>query len=858
MARFGEINAQYFDDAGDPLGSGKLYFYDTGTTTLKNTYSDINFTIPNPNPVILTAAGRQPNIFFNGVAKAILANSSDVQILVRDPVGETGTNFGDPWIATKVYSTNSVVIGSDGVYYRSLVAGNQNNNPATTSGFWSLLYSVQWNAGITYQEGSVVTYNGEQFQSLTNSNLNNNPSTSSANWVLLSFAWISTATYADNQNAVGSDGVLYTSQQGSNTNKNPTVAGNRPAYWVGTSADAATSAAAAATSATNAATSASGASTSATNAATSATNAGNSATAAATSATDSAASAAASAATAGAALWVSGQTYNAGDAAISLVNFLTYRAETTTSGTTDPSADANWTQLGYSLPSQTGNSGKFLTTNGTAESWGIVESLPSQTGNAGKYLTTDGTDESWADVGGATVDIVASGALPNGNVVQINSDGTVSTPTLSTVSSPTATQYNGSVTGTYSAACFDPVNQQVYVVWWDSTTYWNCSVAALSGNVLTFVTTTMAFSNAQAAGCVARYIPSANQVLFAWKYSTYTVRIIAIKADSAGVATSGTHVTHDAQYDSVKDMGYDPVTGKAILYFVNYYPLNCHAFLLSVSGTTITKGNLVSVTSTSDPNHLVSTYDSVAQKHIVVESVNGSGNVVASVVTVSGSSISVAGATTLTSAFGRSIPMYHSGVDRTVVTYVSDSTDYVSGIVLSLSGTTLTASSATQFNTLTTGSTNCAPIFYDSPTGKSYVAINTLMYELTVTTSGVSLTTGTSLFNRGSFDGPNPQFGTFYDVSSGMYFSVYINGPKSYAAFLTETDLRPTDIIGVVTSAYTNGQTATISVVSSAATISGVASSVKYYAQKDGTVGTTDTGAYIGLGIGSNTLLVKA
>ena len=488
----------------------------------------------------------------------------------------------------------------------------------------------------------------------------------------------------------------------------------------------------------------------------------------------------------------------------------------------------------------------------------LSSSLPSQTGNAGKYLITDGTDESWADVGGATVDIVASGALPNGNVVQMNSDGTVSTPVLSAASSPTATQYNASVTGTYSAACFDPVNQQVYVVWWDSTTYWNCSVAALSGNVLTFVTTTMAFSNAQAAGCVARYIPSANQVLFAWKYSTYTVRIIAIKADSAGVATSGTHVTHDAQYDSVKDMGYDPVTGKAILYFINYYPLNCHAFLLSVSGTTITKGNLVSVTSTSDPNHLVSTYDSVAQKHIVVESVNGSGNVVASVVTVSGSSISVAGATTLTSAFGRSIPMYHSGVDRTVVTYVSDSTDYVSGIVLSLSGTTLTASSATQFNTLTTGSTNCAPIFYDSPTGKSYVAINTLMYELTVTTSGVSLTTGTSLFNRGSFDGPNPQFGTFYDVSSGMYFSVYINGPKSYAAFLTETDLRPTDIIGVVTSAYTNGQTATISVVSSAATISGVASSVKYYAQKDGTVGTTDTGAYIGLGIGSNTLLVKA
>ena len=51
------------------------------------------------------------------------------------------------------------------------------------------------------------------------------------------------------------------------------------------------------------------------------------------------------------------------------------------------------------LPSQTGNAGKFLTTNGSAASWAEVGStLPSQTGNAGKFLTTDGTDASWAEV----------------------------------------------------------------------------------------------------------------------------------------------------------------------------------------------------------------------------------------------------------------------------------------------------------------------------------------------------------------------------------------------------------------------------------------------------------------------------
>ena len=48
------------------------------------------------------------------------------------------------------------------------------------------------------------------------------------------------------------------------------------------------------------------------------------------------------------------------------------------------------------LPSQTGNTGKVLTTNGSTTSW--EPGLPTQTGNTGKYLTTDGTSASWSAV----------------------------------------------------------------------------------------------------------------------------------------------------------------------------------------------------------------------------------------------------------------------------------------------------------------------------------------------------------------------------------------------------------------------------------------------------------------------------
>ena len=50
------------------------------------------------------------------------------------------------------------------------------------------------------------------------------------------------------------------------------------------------------------------------------------------------------------------------------------------------------------VAAQSGNSGKYLTTNGTVSSWGAVDALPSQTGNSGKYLTTNGTAAAWASI----------------------------------------------------------------------------------------------------------------------------------------------------------------------------------------------------------------------------------------------------------------------------------------------------------------------------------------------------------------------------------------------------------------------------------------------------------------------------
>lgn len=103
--------------------------------------------------------------------------------------------------------------------------------------------------------------------------------------------------------------------------------------------------------------------------------------------------------------------------------------------------DKTWHNLDINtlVPTQTGNSGKFLTTNGTAVAWGSAptptwggitgtlsnqtdlqtalnakqNSLPAQTGNSGKFLTTDGTNLSWGTAAGSATWGGIGGTLSN-------------------------------------------------------------------------------------------------------------------------------------------------------------------------------------------------------------------------------------------------------------------------------------------------------------------------------------------------------------------------------------------------------------------------------------------------------------
>jgi hypothetical protein len=139
-ARFGNLGTQYFTDDSVVLGGGSVTFYEPGTTTLKNTYSDSAQSILNTNPVLLDAAGRLPNVFFSGLAKAVLKDSDGEIIQTRDPVGDfsAGDESFSTWSADVSYSVNDVVAGSDGYFYVSLINDNVANDPTSSPTDWRL------------------------------------------------------------------------------------------------------------------------------------------------------------------------------------------------------------------------------------------------------------------------------------------------------------------------------------------------------------------------------------------------------------------------------------------------------------------------------------------------------------------------------------------------------------------------------------------------------------------------------------------------------------------------------------------------------------------------------------------------
>lgn len=194
MSRVIKAFAQFFDGAGDPLVLGWLEFLASGTTnTQKNTYSDVNLTLPNANPIQLDAEGRCPNVFGQGIYKVKLYSHDPVtgmpNVLLQE-FDNVVADYGSPgagenfeeWRYESIYEVNHIVTYNE-EYFKSTLSNNEGNTPGLTSTYWEKIDFLRyWNPNVTYRIDDVVVYSGAMYFSLINGNLNNIPFTSPAEW----------------------------------------------------------------------------------------------------------------------------------------------------------------------------------------------------------------------------------------------------------------------------------------------------------------------------------------------------------------------------------------------------------------------------------------------------------------------------------------------------------------------------------------------------------------------------------------------------------------------------------------------------------------------------------------------------
>ena len=469
----------------------------------------------------------------------------------------------------------------------------------------------------------------------------------------------------------------------------------------------------------------------------------------------------------------------------------------------------------------------------------------------------------------AQVRAVASGALANGDTVIVNADGTVSVVSGSSAdnSAGTPVVFENANSG-YMSAAYDSNAQKVVIAYRDSgnSVYGTAIVGTVSGTSISFGSATV-FESARVDEVDITYDSNAQKVVISYQDEGNSNRGTAVVGTVSGTSISfGSPVVFDTSTVYYVKSTYDSNAQKVVIVYRDEGTSSYgRAIVGTVSGTSISFGSAVTFESaTTDDINI--TYDTNAQKVVIAYRDGGNSNYGTAIVgTVSGTSISFGTPTVFYSGtFLRPGIGYDPVAQKVVIAHYKSEV-----IVGAVSGTSISFGSPVVFES--SGTIHYPAVIYDSNAQKIVIAYNAdkdgdLPKVVLGTVSGTSISVDSpftvvsgedTAFNTAAYDANAQKVVIAYAKNTD--FSGYGNAVVFQAAYVN-TNLTSENFIGFADGAYADTQSAVInSTCSVDRNQSGLNAGQKYYVQTNGSLGTTaaDPSVEAGTAISATEILVK-
>jgi len=477
--------------------------------------------------------------------------------------------------------------------------------------------------------------------------------------------------------------------------------------------------------------------------------------------------------------------------------------------------------------------------NGTGSPMAISDTAPGSPSNGDLWFDTtelvpyiyyaDGTSSQWVEFypasgssggGGGTLTAAASGALANGDMVIINSDGTVSAvgQTTTSPSVGSATTFNSNST-TFCAATFDSNANKVVVAYVNNANAATAIVGTVSGTSISFGTPTV-FNNSATDNVTITFDSNANKVVFAYRDGGNSNYGTAIVGTVSGTSISfGSETVYYSGINLETALCFDSTSNNIIVAYRAHTHSQTRCRVGTISGTTI----------------------SFPSTHTTF---NGNNDI----------------------DFTQLV--YDSSNDKVVLMYWDEGNSYYgTAIVGTVSGTSISFGSEVVFNS---SSTSYLQAHFDSNSNKIIIGYrdggnSSYPAAIAGTVSGTSISFGTAL----QLDTVNAIYlGGVFDSNQGRSVFAYYDATNSgvgkavaaIAASASSTNLTASNYIGVSDAAYSNSATATIQVVGSVDDAqSGLTAGQSYYVQTDGSLSTTagSPSVFAGTAVSASKLIIK-